>query len=544
MPKYVDMKYVQKNTIEHRDYQASMAQQASSDGNTMIVLPTGLGKTAVALQVAASYLAYIDGDDAPGTKNDSNPPIGAVLFLAPTRVLANQHYDFMLRSLTIDDVSLVTGEDSVSARKRLWNASVVCATPEITRNDLGRGMISPEMFGLVIFDEAHRTVGDYAYSGIAEAIESHNPRILGMTATLPSDIQKATEIMARLRIARVAERGESSPDVVPYIQKTETEWITVELTPVLKQMQSLLRNALKSRCGMLRSCGVSIDDRPSLSALLKLRDYVLEEKRAAANPLFTAIRIHYALSMLEAHGITPFLKFCDRTREKGGKGTLELFEVDPNFTRALATAKSALAQNTAEHPKLAKLRELLADIQGKVLVFTSYRDSVDMICDALNEMGVGVGKLIGKAGDKGLKQKEQVETVRRFRDGEFRVMVATRVGEEGLDIAEVNHVIFYDNVPSSIRYVQRRGRTGRKAAGRLIVLVAKGTIDEAYHWIGRYKTKTARSMGRTMSDLIAMNKNDNNATAAPANNQENDTGKSQTPPGSSPPQAGLDEYLQ
>ena len=92
------------------------------------------------------------------------------------------------------------------------------------------------------------------------------------------------------------------------------------------------------------------------------------------------------------------------------------------------------------------------------------------------------------------EREEQVETVQRFRDGITRALVATRVGEEGLDISEVNLVIFYDNVPSSIRFVQRKGRTGRKAQGRLVVLIAKDTIDEAYYWIGKRKVKAANGM--------------------------------------------------
>ena len=488
---YIRMKYVRSNTIERREYQVSMAEQASRE-NCIVVLPTGLGKTAVALQVIASYLAGATARDVSG----------AALLLAPTRVLASQHYDFLQNALTIDDIALVTGEDSAKSRTRSWNSSVVCATPEIARNDLARGMISPDMFGMVVFDEAHRAVGDYAYSAIAEMLGPVRPLILGMTATLPSDKEKATEIMTNLRIANVVERNESSPDVTPYIQKTRTEWFRVDLTPEIAQMRKLLQDALKARCRMLRGRGVHVDDSPSLSGLLRLRDYVLQHNRSAATPLFTAIRIHYALSTLEAHGIAPFLEFCKRTRAKKSAGTRELFESDPNFTRALALAERA-RDNGTEHPKVAKLIDVLLEIKdSKVLIFTSYRDSVDMICDALKRVGIETGKLIGKSGQTGLKQKQQIETVRRFRDGEFRVMVATRVGEEGLDIAEVNHVIFYDNVPSSIRYVQRRGRTGRRAAGRLIVLIARGTIDEAYHWIGRRKIKTAQSMGNVLSGML------------------------------------------
>ena len=80
------------------------------------------------------------------------------------------------------------------------------------------------------------------------------------------------------------------------------------------------------------------------------------------------------------------------------------------------------------------------------------------------------------------------------------------IGEEGLDIAEVNQVIFYDNVPSSIRFIQRRGRTGRKDTGKLVVLIAKNTIDETYYWIGKRKITAAKSMGSKMTKVLEKNK--------------------------------------
>ena len=127
-----------------------------------------------------------------------------------------------------------------------------------------------------------------------------------------------------------------------------------------------------------------------------------------------------------------------------------------------------------------------------------------------SELGISSGILIGKAGETGLKQKKQIETVQKFRDGEFKVLVATRVGEEGLDIAEVNQVIFYDNVPSSVRFVQRRGRTGRKDTGKLVVMIAKNTIDETYYWIGKRKITASKSMGQKMTKMIEKNNSKSN----------------------------------
>ena len=489
MTQYLEKKYVQKNSIEKRDYQVNLATQAIKE-NCIVVLPTGLGKTAIALHVMAEYLSK-------GT--------GGVLFLAPTRVLVNQHYEFLKNNLTLDDISLITGEDTIQKRTKLWNNSVICATPEIARNDLDRGIVTPEQFTLVIFDEVHRTVGDYAYSGIAQRFEDSSARILGMTATLPSEKEKATEILTRLKIASVAERTEDSLDVKPYTQETNTEWINVELPDELKTIQTLLKSSLDQRYDTLRENGIKLASQQSLSALLRIRQFVLNTNRRSAKPLFTAIRIHYALTMLEVHGITPFLKFCARAQAKKGIGVKELFEVDPNFTRAVSLAKDAQSKGI-EHSKIPKLKEILDSVPGKALIFTSYRDSVDLIYNKLIEMGVSAGILIGKAGDAGLKQKKQIETVQKFRDGIFQVLVATRVGEEGLDIAEVNQVIFYDNVPSSIRFIQRRGRTGRKDTGKLVVLIAKNTIDETYYWIGKRKITASKGMGKKMTKILEKNK--------------------------------------
>ena len=488
MDQFIDKKYIKKNSVEKRDYQVNLAQQAILE-NCIVVLPTGLGKTAIALQVIAEYLSK-------GT--------GGVLFLAPTRVLVNQHFEFLKDTLTLDDITLITGEDTVQKRTKLWNNSVICATPEIAKNDLDRKIVSPDQFNLVVFDEVHRTVGDYAYSGIAERFADSDARIIGMTATLPSEKEKATEILTKLRIASVAERSENSPDVKPYTQETNTEWINVELPPEMKAIQTLLKIALDERYDVLRKNGIRLAEQQSLSALLRIRQFVLNQNRRSAKPLFTAIRIHYALNILEAHGITPFLKFCERARVKKGAGVKELFEIDPNFTRAIHLAKEAQSRGI-EHSKIPKLKEILESVPGKALIFTSYRDSVDLIFNKLTELGISAGILIGKAGETGLKQKKQIETVQKFRDGIFQVLIATRVGEEGLDIAEVNQVIFYDNVPSSIRFVQRRGRTGRKDTGKLVVLIAKNTIDEKYYWIGKRKMSAAKSMGQKMTKVLEKN---------------------------------------
>ncbi len=478
---FIRHKLIKSDSVELREYQTNLANDVKNQ-NSLIVLPTGLGKTTIALQVIADYMQN-------GT--------GGVLFLAPTRVLVNQHYEFLKENLLIADIGIVTGEDLLSKRKKKWMNSVVCATPEITKNDFARNIVSPNQFALVIFDEAHRTIGDYAYSIIAKYFESTNTRILAMTATLPSEKEKAKEIVTRLHIKNLIERSDESPDVKPYIQKTETEWVKVDLTKEMMAIQMCIKLALEERYKELRKNGLRLSDNKSLSQLLNARQFVLTQNRRSAKPLFTAIRITYALNIFEAHGITPFLKFCDRTKEKKGAGIKELFETDPNFTRAISLAKTEQS-NGLEHPKIDSLIDILHDVKSKVLIFSSYRDSVNVIHQKLLDMDISAEILIGKSGETGLKQKKQIETVQRFRDGVTKALIATRVGEEGLDISEVNLVVFYDNVPSSIRFIQRKGRTGRKDRGRLVVLIAKNTIDETYYFIGKRKIDSAKNMGNKM----------------------------------------------
>ena len=220
---YLEDNLVKPNSIEMRDYQVSLASQAKTQ-NSLIVLPTGLGKTTIALQVILDILLQKKG---------------GVLFLAPTRVLVNQHFEFLKEHILLDDIGIVTGEDLTPKRKKSWINSIVCATPEITRNDLQRGIVPNEQFSLVIFDEAHRAVGDYAYTSIATSFSS-NVLFLAMTATLPSDKKKADEIVESLSIKSVLQKTDESSDVKPYIQETKTEWVNVELPLDMKAVQTCL----------------------------------------------------------------------------------------------------------------------------------------------------------------------------------------------------------------------------------------------------------------------------------------------------------------
>ncbi|MFN4336253.1 MAG: DEAD/DEAH box helicase [Candidatus Nitrosocaldus sp.] len=513
---WVEHPLIRPKSIERREYQISIADTAKTS-NTLVVLPTGLGKTTIALLLIADMLNQ--GKRA--------------LFLAPTRVLVHQHYNFLNEHLVDSKVSVLTGEVHRHERIDIWNSTdVVCSTPQITLNDIERGLVNAGDFALLVFDEAHRAVGDYPYARIASLLitgSSNVTRVVGFTATLPDDRERVLEIVRNLMIERIEVRDESSPDVRPYIKDTKVEFVTVDLTPVMRRIRAHVNNALQKRLEELKSLGIINSTRVNLSNLIDAREVIVG--KGSARALYSAIRLSHALKVLDTQGIRAFTRFYERLREKSGVGVRDLLE-DGELRHAFELARGAEVSGL-EHPKLSRLVDVLReegfsrhdgyndtsigsnitnDRRGKAIVFTTYRDSVEVITSRLRDSGFKVGYLIGKAGMYGLRQEEQIDAVSRFKAGEYDILVATSVGEEGLDIAECNLVIFYDNVPSAIRFVQRKGRTGRRIPGKVIVLVTRDTIDEAYHWISRRKVRQVRSIADTVNRMIADGKGSNSAS--------------------------------
>ena len=122
--------------------------------------------------------------------------------------------------------------------------------------------------------------------------------------------------------------------------------------------------------------------------------------------------------------------------------------------------------------------------------------------DYLTVNGISCERFVGQAtkdAEKGLSQKKQIAALSRFREGEFKVLIATSVGEEGLDVPSTDLVIFYEPVPSEIRSIQRKGRTGRSAAGRVVILATKGTSDDVFRYVSQSKEKRMQKNMQQMS---------------------------------------------
>ncbi len=488
---FIEHPNVKAGSLQRRDYQVDLASLCSRQ-NTLLVVPTGLGKTAIALLVVADLL--------------KNNPEKKCLMLAPTRPLCHQHYRFLQKHLTVnvEKIQVITGTDLLDLRREKWCGQIICATPQITVRDIARGLVSLKDLSLIIFDEAHRAVGDYAYCSIGKNFAKIMPagRMMGMTASLPDDEQRVKEILLNLDLAKIEFRDEASPDVKPYVQRTDVEVTEVSLPPVIQNIRNALRNAILVRVRRLRDAGLVALPSFGNVGMKKLLDIRAEVERRgdqqARSDLTSAIRLNHAVTLLETQSVRSFTKFFDRLAERyQGVGFRRLMD-DPQVRTAYESARGALLLGV-EHPKIDELKKILKSLSAaeKAIVFASFRDSVEDIYESLCADGLRARYLIGKSG-RGQSQDEQVRTIEDMRSGLFDILVATQVGEEGLDISECNLVVFYDNVPSAVRFIQRRGRTGREAPGRVIALVAKGTKDESYYWSGQRRMRSSRKIAANL----------------------------------------------
>ena len=504
MSSFLEHPLLKPQTVDKRLFQLDLAANALK-ASSLIVVPTGLGKTVIALMV---LLARLDK--------------GKVLFLAPTKPLVEQHATFLRRVLKDEDtVAMMTGEIMPEKRVVSWEgARIVTSTPQVIENDLLSRRIDLKDVSLVIFDEAHRAVGNYAYVYIAEryAREATNPLVLGITASPGSQSEKIAEICTNLAIEKVQTRTENDSDVAPFVHSREIEWVKLTVPKELLDIRTAIEDVLKARIDDLNLLGISparIDSKASKKELLGLQAQLMSSAQREANPatfkgislLAEVLKLHHAVELAETQGTDALASYFQRLQgealSKSGSKASRRIMLDPKFRQAM----DALQTLEVEHPKPAAvkkilLEQILARPESRIMVFTNYRDTASSLLKFLkNEPAIKAVRFVGQSSrvdDEGLSQKKQAEILQKFRDGEFNVLIATSVGEEGIDIPATDMVLFYEPVPSEIRSIQRKGRTGRARTGRVVVLMAKGTRDEAYYWISDRKEK---AMNRQMQSL-------------------------------------------
>jgi len=500
--------------ISPREYQKKIFETCQKK-NCLVVLPTGLGKTLIAIMLTIDRMRKF--------------PDQKIVFLAPTKPLADQHINSFKKHLPelFAEMQLFTGQIKAEKRKQLWQtADIIFSTPQCVANDLKNNLYNLENVSLLIEDEAHRCLKNYDYNYLAKEYkkQAKNPRIIGLTASPGSNKEKIKSICKNLSVEEVELRTRDSQDVKEYLQELEFRKILIDFPSELEEIRQVLKQLISQYVEELRRRHVLfgfankiklIELQKKISATIsrgnKNFNYFL-----AASACAQAIKLQHSLELLETQtlkGFNNYLKeLFNQAAKAKSKGVQKLVN-KKEFNYIYSSSTELLAKNK-EHPKIKKIIEIIKTEKQKnkdlkIIIFTQFRDTASVISKEINKIPeisskvfVGQAKKTSGKESTGLSQKQQKQIIQEFAEGKTNVLCATSIGEEGLDIPEVNLVIFYETIPSAIRKIQRAGRTARLMQGKLIMLITKKTRDETFYYVSRNKEKHMHQAIHSIKDEI------------------------------------------
>jgi Fanconi anemia group M protein len=299
------------------------------------------------------------------------------------------------------------------------------------------------------------------------------------------------------------------------------QWVRVRLPEEFKVIIAQLKDIYSEKVSKLKRMGFLLQlkrgQEPSKKALLQSRADILsrlkgEERNSNYSGMLfgallaqaQAVMILHAIELMETQGTSTLKSYLSSLGEGRNRSSRALLR-DERWQKVQEEAEKL----RVEHPKLEKVKAIIGEQLerkegSKIIVFTQYRDTIESILSVLSPLKEAkalrfVGQTTKSERDRGMSQKLQTEMLEKFRKGrEFNVLVSSSIGEEGLHIPDVDLVVFYEPVPSEVRSIQRKGRTGRTMPGRVVILVAEGTVDESY----LYSTvRKERRMGEIIRDM-------------------------------------------
>jgi len=499
--------------LEVREYQTKIANECATK-NSLVVLPTGLGKTIIAVLVVSKILERV-------------PQNSKIIVLAPTRPLIAQHYDVFLKFLNIpeDKFAILTGKILPEKRIDVFNKKIILFyTPQTLRNDLVSRKYTLKDTALIIFDEAHHTAGNYPYTMISDELNDQNPDaiILGLTASPGASKKKISLLCENLHIPleNIHIRTRKDEDVLGYLKPMDIYKIGVNLTSFMSEIHDLLNVVLEerlhylSRLNFLEVKGDPLHSKVIRKDLLRLNTELVrivnsnDDKTGVYRALSInaqALIIMYMLELVEQQGLDVLLEYLEKlnreAKKKNSSKANKILAADNRIRKLYIELmkNNDFSPGNLIHPKYQVLVKVILDElrnkpSSRILVFVKLRNSVRNIVNKLEIIQLikpvrFVGQATKSQDDKGLSQKRQIEILSKFKEGLYNVLVSTNVGEEGLDIAECDLVIFYDVVASEIRLIQRKGRTARHRQGKVVILYCKETHDEIYLRIALSKLK-------------------------------------------------------
>ncbi|MFX0041051.1 MAG: DEAD/DEAH box helicase [Candidatus Heimdallarchaeota archaeon] len=529
---------MKKNQILYREYQKNIVNSCKNK-NSLVVLPTGLGKTIIGILLIAKRLEKYSR--------------GKIIVLAPTRPLVSQHISSCEKFLDIasDEIALFTGK--IPPVKRILSfqsAKIIISTPQVIKNDLMRGRYDLKQTSLIVFDEAHKTKGNYAYNFISEEYINTctDPLILGLTASPGKNYERIQQICDNLYIENIVFKNYEDKDVKDYIYDIDTYINLIDLPIKLRELSTVWYNLFETYLkwfiknnliapnkpyyskldflGIARDLTLSIQFDKGECIELSEDEYldslyyvspkiidIVKEKQLDIPSIYSycssCISILHAKDLLETQDISLFRSFLEKISYKAGKDILSAKRITNsehfNYIKTVIENEDNI---NLSHPKFNKILSIIKEEieefnNNKILIFTQFREMAEYLKNKLqNEFSekLSIEKFIGQAtkiDDNGFPQRLQIEILEKFREGLINILVATSVAEEGLDIPNVDAIIFFEPIPSEIRLIQRRGRTGRHAPGRCYILVTEETVDVPFYIVARRKE---RSMNLVLSD--------------------------------------------
>ncbi|KAF2099412.1 P-loop containing nucleoside triphosphate hydrolase protein, partial [Rhizodiscina lignyota] len=476
-----------------RDYQFNIVARGLFH-NTLVALPTGLGKTFIAATIMFNWFRW--------TKD------AQIVFAAPTRPLVAQQIEacFNIVGIPRSQTSMLTGGISQGLRAEEWATKrVFFCTPQTLLNDLKLGTCDPKRIVLFVADEAHRATGAYAYVEVVKFLRRFNEsvRVLGLTATPGGDVEGVQKVIDGLKISRVEIRTEQSLDIRSYVHKRKIEKVVFDNSEEMVMLMDLYSKAVQPVLNVLTGQNAYWQKDP-----IALTPFGLTKAKQAwfasdagkhanvgvkgmVSSIFAILAgLAHGMELLKYHGITPFFHSLQAFRTQLDEGSKSKYKKQinesPHFEKMMVRLRAWVGDpEFVGHPKLSHLRQevlnhLMDAGEGtRIMVFAHFRDAAEEIVNVLNrdKPMVKAHVFVGQAGSKhseGMTQKKQEEIVQKFKNGEYNTLVATSIGEEGLDIGEVDLIICYDSKASPIRMLQRMGRTGRKREGKIVLFQMRG----------------------------------------------------------------------
>ena len=529
---YFNNPYLKKDTVHFRHYQNNIAN-CCKNRNSLVVLPTGLGKTIIGILLIAHSLKKY--------------PKAKVVILAPTRPLVFQHKASCEKFLNLDSEDIISFTGKISPEKRInlyKNSKIIISTPQVINNDIVRGRYDLRQVSLIIFDEAHKTKGNYAYNLISkDYIETcSDPLILGLTASPGKDYERIQLICDNLHIENIVFRNYQDEDVKDYIYDIDTYLNFVSLPARLLELSQVWYNLFKkfleffidrklinpykkyfSKLDFLRiSHDLTLSYRYEKEYISEeeYKEYlfyndpkiidIINENDIDINSVYSycssCISLLHAKDLLETQEISLFLSFIEKIKFRAEQGEMSAKRIveSKHFKFVISFIQNEEDTNLA-HPKVDKIISIVREEKEefsnkKIIIFTQFREMAEFLKIKLQtefKNQLSIEKFIGqssKIDDSGFSQKYQSEILKKFRQDEINVLIATSVAEEGIDIPNVDAIIFYEPVPSEIRLIQRRGRTGRFAPGRCYILITEDTVDIPFYIVARRKEATMKSV--------------------------------------------------